>query len=216
MLRFRALLCAVVLLGICRIIPAQTIEVIEKATRLVLREGADQLIFAVRNPLQKTIQAHVRVELLDDRGKIQGKTEQQENISSGESRIVIPFSEWSHATATQDRDTLWDRLRYSFEFEDKKLSPVSGIVAIGEITPQLFELKTWRPRDLVDDSTYRIRVSTQHPLTRRPAGGVAVEAKLQLHDSLDSVLHANAVTDKNGNAMLSFSVPENQRGDSPS
>src|SRR5579859_2794573 len=116
MTRFRVVLCAVVVLFFCRVVPAQIIEVNEKATRLLLREGGNQVIFPVWNHSSETAQADLRIEVLDSTGKIQGKTEKQETLSPGANRIAVPFSFWSDQAAAQNRETLWDRLRYTFEF----------------------------------------------------------------------------------------------------
>jgi len=215
MLRFRVLLAAVAIVFFCRTIPAQTIEVNEKATRIELHDAGSQLILPVRNLSPETAQAHLRIEILDSNGKIQGKTDEQEAISPGANRIIVPFSFGSDVAGTQTEETLWYRLRYTFEFQDSKLSAISGIVAIAQITPQLFELKTWRPQYVIGDSAYRVRVRTQHPVTQHPAAGVQVEGKLGFHDVKQTVLHSKAVTDKNGNAVLTFSIPDNQPANGP-
>ncbi|HTC92743.1 MAG TPA: MG2 domain-containing protein [Terriglobales bacterium] len=215
MMRFRVLLCAVVSLFFCRVMPAQTIEVNEKATRLLLREGGNQIIFSVRNLSSETAQADLHVEVLDSAGKIHGKTEKQEALSPGANRIEVPFSFWSDQAAAENRETLWDRLRYTFAFNNAKLAPISGIVAIGQITQQLFELETWRPQYVVGDSLYRVRIRTQHPVTKKPAASVAVEGKLDFHHERQTILNSKAITDRNGNAVLTFNIPDNQLADSP-
>src|SRR5260370_1276408 len=215
MLRFRVLLAAVDIVFFCRTITAKTIEVNEKATRIELHDAGSQLILPVRNLSTETAQAHLRIEILDSNGKIQGKTDEQEAISPGANRIIVPFSVGSDVAGTQTEETLWYRLRYTFEFQDSKVSAISGIVAIEHITPQLFELKTWRPQYVIGDSAYRVRVRTQHSVTQHPAAGVQVEGKLDFHDVKQTVLHSKAVTDKNGNAVLTFSIPDNQPANGP-
>jgi hypothetical protein len=214
MLRFRVLLAAVAIVFFCRTIPAQTIEVNEKATRLMLREGKNQLQLSVRNLSPQTVQIHLSVELLDPNGKVQAKTDKHEALSPGENRIIIPFP-WSDLAADHSREMLWERLRYSLEFPEQKSSPIAGIISIGQITPQLFELKTWRPEFLISGSSYRVRIRAQHPVTQRPAGGVTVNGELGFGDDKAKVLQARAVTDKNGNAVLAFDIPDDQQGSSP-
>ncbi|HTD22453.1 MAG TPA: alpha-2-macroglobulin family protein [Terriglobales bacterium] len=215
MLRFRVLLAVVAIVFFCRTIPAQTIEVNEKATRIELHDAGSQLIFPVRNLSSETVQAHLGIEILGSDGKVRGKTEEQEAISPGANRITVPFSFWTDTADMQTRDAPWERLRYTFEFQDAKLAPVSGVVAIAQITPQLFELKTWRPQYVLGDSVYRVRVHTQHPVTQQPVAGVQVEGKLDFHDDKETVLHSKAVTDKSGNAVLTFSIPDNQPANGP-
>src|SRR5260370_39263591 len=215
MLRFRVLLAAVAIVFFCRTIPAQTIEVNEKATRIELHDAGSQLIFPVRNLSPETAQAHLRIEILDSNGNIQGKTDEQEAISPGANRIIVPFSFGSGIADMQTEEALWYRLRYTFEFQDSKLSPIAGIVAIAQITPQLFELKTWRSQHVIGDSAYRLRIRTHHPVTQQHSAGVQVEGKLDFHDDKQTVLHSKAVTDKNGNAVLTFTIPEDQPANGP-
>jgi uncharacterized protein YfaS (alpha-2-macroglobulin family) len=215
MKRFSVLLSTVAILFFCRIVPAQTIEVNEKATRLVLREGGNQLTFAVRNLSSEVAPGHLRIEVLDSDGTNRSQTEQDVTIAPGANRITVPFSFWSQQATVQKRETLWDRLRYIFEFKNAKLVPVSGVVAAAEIAPQPFELETWRPQYVIGDSVYRVRVHTRHPVTGQAAAGVEVEGKLEFHDQHESVLDSKAATDRNGNAVLAFNIPDEQPADSP-
>ncbi|HZR28832.1 MAG TPA: hypothetical protein VFA71_08625 [Terriglobales bacterium] len=58
MKRFRVVLCAVVVFFFCRVVPAQTIEVNEKATRLLLRDGqGSKLALPVKNFLPHSVEA---------------------------------------------------------------------------------------------------------------------------------------------------------------
>src|SRR5260370_21785144 len=216
MLRFRVLLSTVVILAICRAVPAQSIEIKEKATGLVLREGqGSKLVLAVTNPLPQTVEVRVRVEVLDPQGNVEGKAEKEEAIVVGEHSITLPFPFWDKLTDEQIEEIPWYRLRYNLEIKNTPSSrPASGIVAIGEITPQLFDLTMVSARELAAGSSYPVHLRTRQPITLRPVRGVSLQAKLELGNDDNTTLHAKGVTDRNGNATLVFAIPVDVHPDS--
>src|SRR5437667_9659712 len=108
MLRFRVLLSAVVILS--RAMPAQTVEVNEKATRLVLRSGQGSvLMLAVNSRGSQPLNVRLHLEVLDSTDKIEGQAEKEQTIPVGEYSIKLPFSCCDRLIAESTQEVLWYR-----------------------------------------------------------------------------------------------------------
>ena len=91
---------------------------------------------------------------------------------------------------------------------DQRFGPWTGIVSIGEIAPQLFELHAATAKVVKAGNHYALHVRAIHPASSAPVQGVAVQASLDI-DEDKPILTSKAVTDSRGYATLEFSLPGN-------
>jgi len=194
---------------------AQTgLRVNEAATRIQIRDDGTIVDLRVENPSHETISAQVRVELVDLGGVVQVHADQDASIPAGSTklRIALPqaFAQNEHPNRL---NLLWYRLRYtisSISPGEPSLTPVVGIISVGEATPEIFELHVAGPTFVREGGHYAARIRAIHPVTGHPVAGVVVQASLDLDTDDDKpLLTRNALTDRRGFATLEFTLPNN-------
>src|SRR5204863_1895826 len=106
---------------------------------------------------------------------------------------------------------LWYRLHYRIATTGSPITHTAeGIVSLSEITPDLFELRVAAAEMAHEAMRYQARVQAIHPITRKPAQGVRVDAVLTLetnHEGDGVKLQASGVTDLRGYSILFFNLP---------
>ncbi len=159
--------------------------------------------------------AKIRLEILDTDETIVANIETAETIKRG--RQTFPFS-LDLPRRQDERSLLWHRLRYTITPDSSDTLPVTGIVSLSEIMPEIFELRASATRDVFAGMNYRLRVRAFHPVTNLPTSGVRVNAQIELEiddESDKDKLHlaAAGITDRDGYAVIDFKIPDNARLD---
>jgi hypothetical protein len=181
----------------------------EATTRVQLATGHSAVSLAVINPGKQAVTAQVRVEALDPQNKVRATAETQAKLRPGASSISLPIS-LAVPTEKEQAEVLWYRLRYRVVAPG--LAPAEGIVALAEITPDIFDLRVATPGFITPGTSFPVRVRTQHPVTQRPVQGVSIAAKVEFDDGREP-LRAQGVTGADGYARLEFRVPAELPGD---
>lgn len=178
------------------------IRVDESRIRVLIQKQTIEVQLAIENSTGESLNSTVNLELLDPRDRIAGRTSTPQQISPGNQtlKVYIPFS-LSSLTDSERRELLWYRLRY-------RLNDYTGIVSLSN-SPDLFDLRVVTSEMAREGSTYHVRVSARHPITRKPAARVAITGELSLEDddSRSLKLHAGKTTDSEGYALLDFVLP---------
>jgi len=99
---------------------------------------------------------------------------------------------------------LWYRVRYRLLSADK--TAASGIVALGAIAPDMFELRIAHAGKALPDQDYRVRVHAANPVTRKPVSGVEIRGELGF-DAVDKHVVLSHTTNSSGDAILLFHIP---------
>ena len=157
--------------------------------------------------------AEITVDLLDVDNTVRSHTKSSCNLTIGR---MICHAEMPPATVDtkhidhQEEHISSLRVRYTVATVDA--SPLSGTLAIDHIAPELFELHVAAPGQIHPGQLYSVRVRALHPLTHAPRANVTLTAALTAsYEEMDKkdtgFAHENLVTDADGFATLSFTVP---------
>ncbi|MDX6405428.1 MAG: hypothetical protein QOH70_2883 [Blastocatellia bacterium] len=204
--------CLSVLLTLAPLSSASlTLRIDESATKVLFENEGTRVLLAVENSLGRRVAAHVQLELIDIDGAVRAKAEANDQIKSGANTLNIPIALWvSGKSATDTREVLWYRLRYKVAAATEgQFDPLSGVISLSEITPDIFALHVAAPEKAQQGAAYRLRVRAAQPMTSRAVAGVNVEAEIKFdgNDKDDIVLKQSARTDANGFATLDFQIP---------
>lgn len=184
------------------------LRVNESATRVWPRANKTEVALAVENLTGRPLRAKIELEWVDPADLVDGKTERRETIAPGASKLTVPFL-LPKEIHEQDK-TLWYRLRYRVAPESgNTFLPVSGIISLSEITPDLFELRVTASEYPIPGKTYRAHIRALHPLNNRPVGGVNVTANLKFDNDRQDSFKATGLTNAQGYVALDFALPRN-------
>ncbi|MBI1749221.1 MAG: carboxypeptidase regulatory-like domain-containing protein [Acidobacteria bacterium] len=186
------------------------LRVHESATQVQLLNERADISLRVENPVRAPLAVSIRLELLDPSDKVRGAAERTETLAPGVRTVKIPVALPTMKEADQ-RELIWYRLRYhvSAGAATSGVQPVEGILALSEITPDVFELHVAAPEYISGEGTYRLRVRALHPVTSRPVPDVLVEAAFDVdEEELADQLKRTGKTNAQGYAVLDFRFPE--------
>src|SRR6185369_6033517 len=110
---------------------------------------------------------------------------------TGRNTLTIPIAvSLNGKAATDTRELLWYRLRYSVSpARTSEFAPVRGVVSLSEITPDIFALRVASSRKAQEGSAFRVRVQAVHPLTSKGVGGVTLNAEMKFDgDDRDDIV----------------------------
>jgi hypothetical protein len=181
----------------------------EKTARIQFLADATKVQLPIENSLHTKLSAHVRLELIDTDGKAQAKTESDVSLRPGLNSVAMSLPTLlTHGEQTPSKTLLWYRLRYTVTVTPDPAAAAEGIISVGEITPDLFELHVAAPAALADEPRrYAIRVRAIHPVTARPVAGVTVQASLDLGTGNGKPVQSKpALTDARGFATLDLTI----------
>ncbi|MEP7338041.1 MAG: MG2 domain-containing protein [Acidobacteriota bacterium] len=137
-----------------------------------------------------------------------GQAERREMIASGSSKIAFPLL--LVVDSKHQDETLWYRLRYRIAPDppsSKTFTPVTGVISLSEITPDIFELRVIASEYPFAGKLYRAHVRALHPITARAVGGVQINANLKFDNDRKDSFKATAITTTRGYAALDFNLP---------
>jgi hypothetical protein len=208
-----SLLCLVLLiLAFVQLTRARgELRVDEANTAIYLEQHPAQVVLAVENP-STAINANVQLELLDPSDKIVAKTAQVTAIDRGGQKLTLslPFN-FSTSTTQMRSQIFWYRLHYRITPQDAAAETLAnGIISLSEITADLFELRVSTTGIAREGNRYRVRVQAAHPITRRPAANVQLEAQIKLEGNDENNVvkfSGSRVTDEKGRATWDFVLP---------
>ena len=160
----------------------------EAATRALLRNQATVVSLALQNRQSQPLALRIELEWLapEDTRLRQASLPYTAPPGASQVEAALPLDE--------HYDPLLCRLRYAVSPDVQNLTaftPVRGIVAFPQIAPYAFRLSAIGLGGALAGRPYEFRIFAAHPLSGRPAPGVAVK--------LDE---ASAVTDAEGTAAL--------------
>ncbi|MGH9753885.1 MAG: MG2 domain-containing protein [Blastocatellia bacterium] len=193
-----------------------SLRVNESATKFSLKKEGAVVSLAIENSLSSTLTARIKLELIDPRDAVRATAMREVSIPSGASVSTMPLVK----TGAGDYDggeLLWHRLRYQIAAVDssgKEADPVSGLISMSEIIPDIFRLLVSAPREAGKEAKYAIRARTLHPLTGEPVPGVDVEARMVYAEGDDKRdLKSSGVTNSTGEALLEFNLPSSLKAE---
>ncbi len=175
-----------------------SLKINEAETRASIQPENIEISLAVENVSGKTVNARIRLELVDPKDQTRAESERDVSLTPGANKVAasLSLSTIGHA---ERKEFLWYRLRY-------RIDSLEGIVSLSEIMHDLFELKVLSSLVPVEGEIYRVVAHAVHPVKLHPVKGVAVDAQVKIDDDTEP-LRASTVTDKNGYAIFEFRLP---------
>ncbi|HEY3975266.1 MAG TPA: alpha-2-macroglobulin family protein [Candidatus Sulfotelmatobacter sp.] len=160
----------------------------------------------VLNESGSVVSGILYVELLDPKDAVvaSSRTVNSELFQPGRNLINRNLPRPAVPTVSENDPVLWYRVRYRLQVNSKQVA--NGIVALGTISPEMFELRIAHADKAVPGQAYRVRVHAANPVTRKPVSGVEVRGKLDF-DSADKSAAIAHSTNSSGDAVLLFRIP---------
>jgi len=197
-----------VLLVICWASANTALRVDESATRMELRGAGHVILLPIENPNPAGVTVTARIDLLDPQDRIRATASKSVTLKPGRNTVELPL-ELRFGQLPQPAGLLWYRLRYHVTADGAPWEGgAQGLLAIGQISPDIFELHAFGPRYTRSDP-YLVRVRAIHPVTRVPVAGVKVDGLLGDEDEEQPAApqRVKAVTNAQGYATLAFRIP---------
>ncbi len=202
------LLSVLALTIVCPAAGELPLRVDESATQV--RIGADSVSASLRveNPARNSVTAYVLVELVYPDDSVRASTARAVELHTGWQTVelILPLTA---ATKELTGESLYStRLRYRVAADAGESAPanaVQGVVALSQVSPDLFRLDVITMAEWNGKAALRVRVRATHSITHRPIGGVQLKGALDVGKDAD--LTATGVTDAQGYATLSFQLP---------
>src|ERR1700684_623964 len=180
------------------------VRINESELSAVVSEKEIRLSVPVTSDSAAPISATLSVYLLDPKDALVASANSTERLKPGRNLIDLRMVRPAVQVAFAQDPVLWYRVRYRLLLEEKPA--VSGIVALGAITPDMFELRVAHAGKALPNQAYRVRVRAANPVTRKPVGGVEIRGRLGLDTGDESTL-LTRVTNSSGDAILLFHIP---------
>ncbi len=186
------------------------LRVNESATKFSLQKAGAVVSLAIENSRSSALTGRIKLELIDPRDAVRATAMTEVSVPPGASVSTVPLVK-TGAGDYDVRELLWHRLRYEIAAIDpsgKEADPVSGLISLSEITPDIFRLLVSAPQEVGKEAKYAIRARALHPLTGKPVPGVNVEARMIYEeDDNERELKSSGVTNSTGEALLEFKLP---------
>jgi len=190
------------------------ITIDEAATRFLINNDSASVLLSVNNSAGDNLTVRIQLEVLDSEDRIKAKVEQVADLGSGAKTFTlpVPFNPLK-LDSNERRRLLWYRLHYRVIPVHSTEHLADGLVSLSEITPDLFEVRLATSEVVREGGGYFARVQAIHPITRRPANEVAIDAEVTLEDDngRSVKLRTSGVTDATGYVRLDFRLPHSPR-----
>jgi hypothetical protein len=202
----RIRLLAILLAAIWTRLLASTppLRINESEMSAVISEREIALIAPVLNESETTVSGTLYVDLLDPKDAVVASSKTTERLKAGRSLIALSLPRPAIPVVAGNDPVLWYRVKYRVLLDDKQAA--SGVVALGAIAPDMFELRIAHADKALPDQSYRVRIHAANPVTRKPVSGVEVRGELAF-DSVDKRAVITHTTNSSGDAVLLFRVP---------
>jgi hypothetical protein len=180
------------------------IQVNESEMRATISQKEIALHFPVLNDSKQAISGTLSVDLLDPKDNVVIASQAAEELKPGRNTISLNLVRPGDSGSLDNEPLLWYRVRYQLHVEGR--TNTAGIIALGAITPQMFELVAAHPENALPDQPYRIRVHTANPVTRTPVARVEVSGEMKWDLPRQGQV-VRKTTNAAGDADLIFHIP---------
>src|SRR2546427_3825569 len=170
----------------------------------VVSEKEIALIVPVSNDSGAVVSGILYVDLLDPKDAVIAASRATGRLKPGRNSMNVHLTRLLVHRISGDDPVLWYRVRYRLASDEKQTT--SGIVALGAIAPDMFDLRVAHAAKALPGQSYRLRLHAANPVTRKPVSGVEVCGKLEF-DSADKPAVITHATNSAGDAVLVFHVP---------
>jgi A-macroglobulin TED domain/Alpha-2-macroglobulin family/Carboxypeptidase regulatory-like domain/MG2 domain/A-macroglobulin receptor binding domain len=162
------------------------------------------LIAPVSNESEKAVSGTLYVDLLDPKDAVVVSSKTTESLKPGRNLIKLSLPRPALPMVSDDDPVLWYRVKYRLLSDDKPAT--SGVVALGAIAPDMFELRVAHADKALPGQSYQVRVHAANPVTRKPVNGVEVRGELEFDADENRAVIVHT-TNSSGDAVLLFHIP---------
>lgn len=189
------------------------LNVNEAATTISFQQLAPIVSLAVENGSDKAIPATIRVELLKPSNQPVCSVDQRLSLQKGKQQLQLTLPVNSRSVVENESQILWYRLHYRIlaETSGGTAPPIEGIISLSQITPEFFSLRIAAAGAARPGMPYQVRARAIHPFSHRPASRVHLRGTITITDKdsgKDTVVTASGETDSQGDAKLTFPLPQ--------
>jgi hypothetical protein len=202
----RIRLLAIFLAGISTHLLASSapLRINESEMSAVISEKEIALAAPISNESETAVSGTLYVDLLDPKDAVVASSRTSERLNPGRSLIKLSLPRPAVPTVADNDPALWYRVKYRLLSDDKQAT--SGVVALGAIAPDMFELRVAHADKALPGQSYQVRVHAANPVTRKPVNGVAVRGELEFDADENRAVIAHT-TNSSGDAVLVFHIP---------
>ncbi len=181
------------------------IQLSEPQTRVLVSPDGVTVQLAASNNRQSPVSVWLTLELLDPSDGVASRLEDGAVLRPGSSvlerRLALP-------AGRAPTELLWYRLRYRIIPEPAgDAPPLERVMALGTFMPQAFEVRVSAPAAIFPGARFRVQVRAESLALSRGARSVVIEGQLTLDDA-EKPLKSTAITNRRGNAVLNFTLPD--------
>jgi hypothetical protein len=202
--RIRLLAILLVAISTRLLASSAPLRVNESEMSAVISEREIALIAPVSNESETTVSGTLYVDLLNPKDAVVASSKTIEHLKPGRSLIKLSLPRPAIPVLADNDPVLWYRVKYRLLLDDKQAA--SGVVALGAIAPDMFELRIAHADKALPDQSYRVRIHAANPVTRKPVSGVEVRGELEF-DLVDKRAVVTHTTNSSGDAVLLFRIP---------
>src|SRR5215510_11073663 len=146
------------------------LRVDESATKFSLMKEGAVVSLAIENSGSSPLTARIKLELIDPHDAVRATAMIEASVPPGSGVSTVPMVKIG-AGDYDVKELLWHRLRYeiaAIDSSSKETDPVSGLISLSEITPDIFRLLISAPEEVGKEAKYSVRARALHPLTGKP------------------------------------------------
>jgi len=136
----------------------------ESEMSAVISEKEIALIAPVSNESETALSGILYVDLLDPKDAVVASSKTTERLKPGRSLIKLSLPRPTIPVVADNDPALWYRVKYRLLSDDKQAT--SGVVALGAIAPDMFELRVAHADKALPGQSYQVRVHAANPVTR--------------------------------------------------
>lgn len=177
--------------------------------RATLDQGGITIEVPVANANTSSLEATLKLELLEPSDFVAAKSEVKARLRAGMNFLTVRIEKPGADRGRTKDALLWSRIRYRLLTGNGAESSLQGLVTLGAIARDLFDLRIVHQPYAMEGETYQVLVHAANPVTRRPVPDVEVRGALSLGDdseadSMPLVRKTNAA----GDAILAYGIPK--------
>jgi uncharacterized protein YfaS (alpha-2-macroglobulin family) len=181
----------------------KSFQVVEPEMRAEILEKEIRLIAPIINSSGISVAAALQIEMLDQNDNILATSKLEAKLKPGRTAIKINIARTDKGYADAQ---LWHRIRYKLLKGDKELA--SGIVALGALTSEYFDLRIAHAKKAIPGKPYQVRVHTDNTVTHKPMSGVQVSGELSIDYDDENPIAIKGTTNTSGDVVLVFQIPK--------
>jgi hypothetical protein len=170
----------------------------------VISEKEVALSASVSNESETAVSGTLYVDLLDPKDAVVASSKTTEDLKPGRNLIKLSLPRPAVPTASANDPALWYRVKYRLLMGEELAT--SGVVALGAIAPDMFELRVGHADKALPGQPYQVRVHAANPVTRKPVNGVEVRGELEFDANQNQAVITHT-TNASGDAVLLFQIP---------